>query len=168
MTTTVFNEFENMGHDMREVRARATSHPGLRSPNQARRHGSAGNGSFRIRFQGGAGADDFVEILRFFMQNTGVDDVDSMDYEELLARFGHGGAARPADEQAISELPSDEFRSDQTDVEENEQAVCSICLTAFGKGDEISTLPCGHAYHKECIGQWLRNVNNCPICKQSI
>ena len=93
VTTTVFNEFENMGHDMREVRARATSHPGLRSPNQARRHGSAGNGSFRIRFQGGAGADDFVEILRFFMQNTGVDDVDSMDYEELLARFGHGGAA---------------------------------------------------------------------------
>ena len=54
---------------------------------------------------------------------------------------GMVGPPRPADEQAISELPSDEFRSDQTDVEENEQAVCSICLTAFGKGDEISTPP---------------------------
>ena len=171
VTTTMFNELENMSSGVRGGRAiepRRQASVGPRMRFQARRTGGVGNRSFRVQIQGGTGAGDFVEMLRFFMQNAGEEDVDTMGYEELLTRFGTGGSTRPATERAISELTSEEFSSDQTDVEENDQAVCSICLSAFCKGNDVSTLPCGHAYHKDCIGQWLRNVNNCPICKQSI
>ena len=27
-------------------------------------------------------------------------------------------------------------------------------------------LPCGHGFHRYCIGQWASNVNQCPLCKR--
>ena len=170
VTTTVFNEFENVGNGMRQERGRELRQPQNRAGrafhSRSRRRPGGGSSSFHFQFQGGG--MEFVEMLRFFMQNSGVEDVDNMDYEELLSRFGNGGTARPANEHDISELPSSEYHSDQAGVEENEKASCSICLSNFCKGDDVSSLPCGHAYHKDCIGQWLRNVNNCPMCKQPI
>jgi hypothetical protein len=32
------------------------------------------------------------------------------------------------------------------------------CIRA---GESLRTLPCGHSYHAECIGQWLRNSQKC-------
>lgn len=34
-------------------------------------------------------------------------------------------------------------------------------------GDEMGMLGCEHRYHVECIRQWLRQKNWCPICKAS-
>merc|ERR1719343_391710 len=33
---------------------------------------------------------------------------------------------------------------------------CPICLGDFEAGDEIKVPHCGHAYHKDCLGRWLR------------
>ncbi|KAI5655455.1 hypothetical protein M9H77_32642 [Catharanthus roseus] len=35
-------------------------------------------------------------------------------------------------------------------------------------GDEIGKLACQHGYHGQCIQQWLRLKNWCPICKSSV
>lgn len=44
---------------------------------------------------------------------------------------------------------------------------CSICLDAFVDGVSVlKTMRCGHAYHSQCIGQWLRQKKTCPLCLQ--
>ena len=45
---------------------------------------------------------------------------------------------------------------------------CEICLGNFIIGEEILTLPCFHFFHCNCISNWLRNKEECPICKSSI
>lgn len=40
---------------------------------------------------------------------------------------------------------------------------CVICLCGF-RGTKGITLPCGHAFHTECIMQWWEYNQHCPIC----
>ena len=34
--------------------------------------------------------------------------------------------------------------------------------------DKISILECGHAFHKECLKEWMVKSNNCPLCREDI
>ncbi|KAK1293320.1 hypothetical protein QJS10_CPB17g00023 [Acorus calamus] len=42
---------------------------------------------------------------------------------------------------------------------------CSICQEEYVIEDEVGDLHCGHRYHVDCVHQWLRQKNWCPICK---
>lgn len=44
---------------------------------------------------------------------------------------------------------------------------CHICLEEFKQGETLVVLPtCAHAYHKDCIGQWMATRNSCcPDCR---
>ena len=45
---------------------------------------------------------------------------------------------------------------------------CSICLGELEESEELTTLPCKHIFHKECIHGWLVHkgiVASCPLCK---
>ena len=52
---------------------------------------------------------------------------------------------------------------------------CCVCLGEFADGEELRTLPCGHAFHASCIDEWLlgkgrelrnpRELPSCPMCK---
>ena len=47
-------------------------------------------------------------------------------------------------------------------------SVCSSCLELFTSRSDISTTPCGHVFHTECIKKWLENgQNNCSQCWKS-
>jgi hypothetical protein len=48
--------------------------------------------------------------------------------------------------------------------------VCPICITEFEKDQNIINLPCnkGHIFHEDCIGEWIRRDNTCPLCKAPI
>ena len=41
---------------------------------------------------------------------------------------------------------------------------CTICSYAMGAGND-RTLPCGHAFHAACIGEWAARVPTCPLCR---
>ena len=41
---------------------------------------------------------------------------------------------------------------------------CPICLQ---KIKFKKTLPCSHKYCNECIKEWLRKNNNCPVCRRN-
>ena len=41
-------------------------------------------------------------------------------------------------------------RTSNSDIEE-----CSLCLQPFMAGERVTTLPCCHFYHTECIGKWF-------------
>lgn len=45
---------------------------------------------------------------------------------------------------------------------------CPICQAEYKPGDELVKLPCSHDYHKDCVLQWLKERDSCPICRRSI
>lgn len=51
---------------------------------------------------------------------------------------------------------------------EMEGAECPICVERMGMGMEagrVRVLPCGHAFHRECIWTWLLVRDSCPYCR---
>jgi len=51
---------------------------------------------------------------------------------------------------------------------EGENNNCVICLGDFEPGDSVTTLPCVHMFHTECIKTWFKSNNHCPVCKFEI
>ena len=47
---------------------------------------------------------------------------------------------------------------------------CIICMVDYEANDNITPLPCDerHYFHSECIENWLKNNNSCPLCKKPI
>ncbi|KAF9596537.1 hypothetical protein IFM89_012268 [Coptis chinensis] len=51
----------------------------------------------------------------------------------------------------------------------DEEAQCSICLSAFQDQEKVKILPnCNHSYHPECVDKWLKTQSNCPLCRASL
>ncbi|KVI01239.1 E3 ubiquitin-protein ligase ATL42-like [Cynara cardunculus var. scolymus] len=43
---------------------------------------------------------------------------------------------------------------------------CSVCLSAFEDVEILRLLPkCKHAFHINCIDQWLEKHSSCPLCR---
>lgn len=46
---------------------------------------------------------------------------------------------------------------------------CCVCRCEYERDDECRLLnACGHAFHRECVDQWLQDHNTCPMCKVCI
>lgn len=45
---------------------------------------------------------------------------------------------------------------------------CAICLSEYETKDEVVSLPCGHAFHKDCGMHWLVEHNVCPTCRYQL
>ena len=44
---------------------------------------------------------------------------------------------------------------------------CSTCLGSFTSVSDISTIPCGHIFHTNCIEKWLESgSNSCSQCRK--
>ena len=46
---------------------------------------------------------------------------------------------------------------------------CAICIERYSKGDEIAwsfNERCHHAFHLDCIVDWLMEHDDCPLCRQ--
>ena len=68
------------------------------------------------------------------------------------------------DEEVLWRLP----KSKIPDVNKLGKRQCNICLEDYKNGDELTTLPCFHFFHPNCINQWLISKNICPLCKFEI
>ncbi len=51
---------------------------------------------------------------------------------------------------------------------DNNNDKCSICLEDIKIGNKVRILVCGHNYHQECLDNWLRINDTCPICRDKI
>lgn len=51
------------------------------------------------------------------------------------------------------------------DIEKNESNECSICLDELVLGSPALRIPCGHLFHEDCIEDWLKKSNECPVCR---
>jgi len=36
------------------------------------------------------------------------------------------------------------------------------------ENNNITTLECGHQFHSTCISDWLKQRDNCPLCRQAV
>lgn len=45
---------------------------------------------------------------------------------------------------------------------------CSICYEKYNETSNISILSCEHCFHTDCIKNWGKRKNNCPICRETI
>ncbi|KAF3649255.1 putative delta-aminolevulinic acid dehydratase 1, chloroplastic-like isoform X1 [Capsicum annuum] len=116
--------------------------------------------------------------LNFYDQHRDLRlDIDSMSYEELLALEERMGTVSTAlSEEAVSKslqrsiyqsMPSELGAFGGDGDEDEDEIKCSICQEEYVVGDEIGKLECEHGYHVECVQQWLKLKNWCPICKAS-
>jgi E3 ubiquitin-protein ligase DOA10 len=53
-------------------------------------------------------------------------------------------------------------------TENLEDKICSICMKDYDVNDKVLTTPCSHNYHQNCVLDWFRKSNKCPICKFKI
>merc|ERR1719262_629019 len=42
---------------------------------------------------------------------------------------------------------------------------CIICHEEITPNDDISTLPCQHEFHTDCIENWVAHNPSCPLCR---
>jgi hypothetical protein len=92
--------------------------------------------------------------------------------EELLERLSpplsttHGASPECIDQNSERIIVED---AEAISGLEEHQQVCNICLEDFKEGDNMRLLrPCSHAFHTQCIDQWLCKVASCPICKNEL
>jgi len=57
---------------------------------------------------------------------------------------------------------------EESDVAEQKDLQCSICLCEFEANEEVRRLPCKHYFHKGCIDGWLRISRACPMCNADV
>jgi hypothetical protein len=113
-----------------------------------------------------------LELLRDHMQEGGAAGAGAgagrvgNGYEELLERFGTGAPVRRTNTETIESMPTRVIAT--ASVLPQEQKNCCICLADFEAGDQAKTLPCFHLFHSVCIDQWLRQSNQCPVCKTNV
>lgn len=67
----------------------------------------------------------------------------------------------PLGEDETKKLPTRKYREGEEKIER-----CAICVEDFKDGDGLRVLPCEHAFHRQCIDEWLINHSAvCPLCK---
>lgn len=84
------------------------------------------------------------------------------DYETLLALDDNVQPNRGASESLIAQLPTRVLGAkDNADT-------CVICMEEMTSGSSVTTLPCTHQFHDDCIRAWLVVNKRCPIDKEAI
>ena len=68
----------------------------------------------------------------------------------------------------LARLPERTFRG-AADALQGEEAACSICMCEYEEGEKLTVLPgCTHAFHADCVFQWLESKPTCPACMRDV
>jgi len=89
-------------------------------------------------------------------------------YESLLSLAAAIGDVKPrcTPEDVISKLETATYKDwGTTDSDKR----CPICLDDYGPGDQVMKAgSCSHWLHKDCLHQWLKGANTCPVCRMPV
>jgi hypothetical protein len=72
----------------------------------------------------------------------------------------------PVDDSLLEYIP--EIRINDMNKIPSDKQDCVICLGSLKEGDVAVMLACAHLFHKQCIYEWLKTNNLCPICKYKV
>lgn len=142
------------------------------------------SGGWHVRVERGLppGAWDAVveemERARGLFDDFGGGDFPDVNLAELDTRTFH----RPADPAAVAAMPtviigegpergdaasssSGSGSTTNPGPAEPRHVACPVCLADMPRGAEAKEMPCGHRFHGECIAEWLRTKDSCPVCR---
>jgi len=85
--------------------------------------------------------------------------VEHLDWNQFYT-----GGPPPAAPSALADL--DEVVITRTNQERIGD--CAVCTEPFKIGSEALKLPCKHYFHHDCINEWLRRNNRCPLCRHEL
>lgn len=76
-----------------------------------------------------------------------------------------GANWQPTSRNILNKMVKQKFKP-----EEGTETECVICMVDYEEGDEVTPLPCNakHFFHTECIQNWLKSNNSCPLCKKPV
>ncbi|KAF8653228.1 hypothetical protein HU200_062685 [Digitaria exilis] len=80
------------------------------------------------------------------------------------------GSSRGLDAEAIEAFPTmtyAEAKALRVGKQGGGALECAVCLSEFEDGDKLRLLlpKCSHAFHPDCIAQWLAGHVTCPVCR---
>ncbi|KAF4553437.1 Ring finger domain-containing protein 7 [Elsinoe fawcettii] len=50
----------------------------------------------------------------------------------------------------------------------DDHSYCVICASDMSARETITTLPCNHRYHEDCLTPWLLRAGTCPTCRRIV
>ena len=104
---------------------------------------------------------------KVFRNNSSSDDASQQPTGPTQIQRSHV----PQSVQGSTWLPSQFTREhvtlDEMDGELEQGVRCAICLDRLEQGDVVGDIPCEHVFHKDCLKDWLRKKNRCPLCQRS-
>jgi len=54
---------------------------------------------------------------------------------------------------------------DSDDDNDDDAETCTICILSIKDGDHIGALQCDHKFHVDCLKEWIKRRNVCPLCQ---
>lgn len=101
------------------------------------------------------GGNNFIQMMAQFeaMQRA------------MVAEQERKASVRPASKNAIRGLAERALIKGVPLPSDLDGETCSVCLCNFAEGDKVHTIHCGHHFHKDCLGTWLKENNTCPVCR---
>ena len=58
---------------------------------------------------------------------------------------------------------------EMTKRQADDHGSCSVCLEAYKVEESVTTTPCGHKFHLDCLLQWIdEDKITCPLCRANL
>jgi len=105
---------------------------------------------------------DLVTIERIFQSLLGGPYQGSGSSTDIQVLTG-SDSCPPASQAAIDKLPSISIAEE--DLEDENNRSCCICFGDHSLNEKVVRLPCGHLFHRACVGEWLQKHCTCPFCR---
>jgi len=56
-------------------------------------------------------------------------------------------------------------KDNASDCDSLNRDVCSICMMEIVDGEKVGALSCNHLFHVDCLKEWIKRKNSCPLCQ---
>lgn len=117
-------------------------------------------GDFSAIFSGFQGAASGMNPRDYFQGNM----------NDLLARMQRQDESEkgkpPAKQSLIDSLPTEKLTIEGE--KKLSDSCCAVCQDGYNCDEHVTTLPCGHQYHKDCVVPWLQRHRTCPVCRHEL
>ncbi|PAN08335.1 hypothetical protein PAHAL_1G405200 [Panicum hallii] len=89
------------------------------------------------------------------------------NFDALVSRSRRQRRPRGLDAEVVEAFPTMKYAEARAlRVGKGGALECAVCLSEFEDEERLRLLPkCSHAFHPECIGEWLASHVTCPVCR---